>query len=79
MADGTRHKTREASALNIRIGNNKIKQVDKQTLLGLFIDANLLWTAHIDYVCANISSKVSLLKELSSYGPLEVQKLFYQG
>ena len=79
MTIGTRHKTREAADLNIKIGNNKIEQVDKQKLLGVFIDENLLWTAHIDYLCANISSKVSLLKQLSSYVPHEVKKLFYQG
>ena len=79
MAIGTKHKTRNASNLNVKIENNKIKQVEKQKLLGVFIDENLLWTAHIDYLCANISSKVSLLKLLSSYVPIEVQKLFCQG
>ena len=34
MLVGTRHKTREASGLNIHIENNKLKQVDKQKLLG---------------------------------------------
>ena len=63
MAVGTRHKTREAADLNIKIGNNKIKQVDKQKFLGVIIDENFLWNAHIDYLCANISSKVSLLKQ----------------
>lgn len=79
MTVGTRHRTNEASELTIYIGDNKIKQVDKQKLLGIFIDENLLWTAHIDYLCANISSKVSLLRQLSTYVPKEVQKLFYQG
>lgn len=79
MALGTRHKTHEASELTVSFGNNRIKQVDKQKLLGVVIDQHLTWTAHIDYLCANISSKVSLLRQLSSYVPLEVQKLFYQG
>ena len=61
------------------VDNNKIKQVDKQELLDVFIDENLMWTAHIEYLCATISTKVSLLKQLSSYVPLEIQKLFYQG
>ena len=38
------------SKLNIDIDGNKIKQVDKQKLLGVFIDENLLWTPHIDYL-----------------------------
>ena len=67
------------SKLNIDIDGNKIKQVDKQKLLGVFIDENLLWTPHIDYLCATISTKISLLKHLSTYVPVKVQKLFYQG
>ena len=46
MVVGTRHKTREASGLNIHIENHKLKQVDKQKLLGVFIDENLSWTAY---------------------------------
>ena len=79
MLVGNRHKTREASGLNIHIENNKLKQVEKQKLLGVFIDENLSWTAHIDNLCSLISSKISLLKQLSSYVPVEIQKLFYQG
>ena len=81
MTLGTRHKTHQTQNINIRIENNKLKQVDKQTLLGVFIDENLSWTIHIDYIylCSTISSKVSLWKQLSSYVSVEIQKLFYQG
>ena len=80
MALGTRNMTQNGfSKLNIDIDGNKIKQVDKQKLLGVFIDENLLWTPHIDYLCATISTKISLLKHLSTYVPVKVQKLFYQG
>ena len=79
MVLGTRPKTREASALNIQIDSNTLKQVNKQKLLGVFIDENLTWTAHIDYLCSTISSKISLLRQLSKYIPTEIQKLFYQG
>ena len=58
MALGTRNMTQDGfSKLNIDIDGNKIKQVDKQKLLGVFIDENLLWTPHIDYLCATISTK----------------------
>ena len=80
MALGTRNMTQNGfSKLNIDIDGNKIKQVDKQKLLGVFIDETLLWTPHIDYLCATISTKISLLKHLSTYVPVKVQKLFYQG
>ena len=80
MTLGSRHRTQnEASKLEITIDGNEIKQVDKQKLLGVYIDENLLWTAHIDYLCSTISTKISLLNQLSRYVPVEVQKLFYQG
>ena len=80
MTLGSRHRTQnKASKLDITIDGNEIKQVDKQKLLGVYIDENLLWTTHIDYLCSTISTKISLLKQLSTYVPVKVQKLFYQG
>ena len=79
MLIGTRYRTQNSQQLNIYIDNNKIKSVNKQKLLGIYIDENLLWSYHIDYLCSNISSKISLLKQLSSYIPFEAQKMFYQG
>ena len=55
-----------------------IENVSKQRLLGVYIDENLNWSAHIDYLCSNISSKISLLRQPSQYVPQNVQKLFYQ-
>ena len=58
MTFGSRHRTQnEASKLDITIDGKEIKQVDKQKLLGVYIDENLLWTAHIDYLCSTISTK----------------------
>ena len=79
MLIGTRYRTPNSQQLNIYIDNNKINSVNKQKLLGIYIDENLLWSDHIDYLCSNISSKISLLKQLSSYIPFEAQKMFYQG
>ena len=80
MTLGSRHRTKnEASKLDITIDGNEIKQVDKQKLLGVYIDENLLWTTYIDYLCSTISTRISLLKQLSTYVPVKVQKLFYQG
>ena len=65
MTVGTRQRTRESPDLNIMTDNNKVEQVYNKKLLGIYFDENLLWTAHIDYFCATISSKISLLKQLS--------------
>ena len=64
--------------LELNIGEISIKQVSKQKLLGIVTDENLSWTPQIDNVCSILSSKVSLLKHISSYVPQDVQKTFYQ-
>ena len=39
----------------------------------------LSWTTHIDHPCSTISSKISLLRQLSSYVSTDIQEKFYQG
>ena len=70
MLIATRHRTQTLQQMNIHIDGNKIKNVNKQKLL----DENLLWTDHIDYLCSTISSKISLLRQFSSYISVEAQK-----
>lgn len=78
MIVGTRYTTQNVNQLDIHIDSDKIKTVTSQKLLGVNIDQNLLWTEHIDYLCSTITSKISLLKQLSLFIPVEAQKLFYQ-
>ena len=54
------------------------KNVSQQKLLGLTIDDKLTWSAHIDNLCSALSSKISLLRKLATYVPVEVLKKFYQ-
>ena len=49
-----------------------IKQVDKQNFIVNVDSTN-------KSPCLTISTKLSLLKQLSLYVPLRIQKLFYQG
>ena len=56
------------------IDNKPIEKVSKQKLLGVFVDENRIWTAHIDYLCALLSTKISLLKQLAAYVPKDIQK-----
>lgn len=79
MLVGTRQRISVSRKLNIQIDNNVIQNVPKQKLLGVFIDENLTWSSHIDHLCSLISSKISLLRQISDFVPVKVQKLFYQG
>ena len=62
----------------LTIGDTPINSVSSQKLLGLYIDETLSWNPHIDYLCSIISSRISLLKQLSHYVPENIQKMFYQ-
>ena len=77
MAAGTKRRLADTRKLNIQVDGTCIENVSKHKLLGLYIDENLNWSAHIDNICANISSKISLLK-LSQYILQHAQKMFYQ-
>ena len=69
MAAGTKKGINLADSrkLEIHVDAICIENVSKQKLLGVYIDENLNWSAHIDYLCSNISSKISLLLQLSQY------------
>ena len=56
----------------------KVKML-KQKFLGIYIDENLRWTDLVDHFCNNISSKISLLRQLSTYIPTKAQEMFFQG
>lgn len=79
MTAGTRQKLTNTRPLNINAKDIRIENVSQQKLLGVHIDQNLTWSAHIDHLCKSISSKISLLRQLSYYVPREVLKQFYQG
>ena len=53
--------------------------MSQQKLLGLHINDKLSFANHIDKLCSAISSKISLLRKLSTYVSIEVQRKFYQG
>ena len=79
MLVGTKKRLSDSRALNIKIDDVTIKNVSKQKLLGVYIDENLTWSSHIDHLCSIVSSKISLLRQLATYVPTNVQKLYYQG
>ena len=78
MTLGSRHKIQQAGPLSISIGNTQLNSVSSQKLLGLHIDETLSWTQHIDYLCSVISSRISLLRQLSYYVPENIQKIYFQ-
>ena len=79
---GIRHKIQQAlqlnlsRQLNISTGNTQLNTASSQKLLGVHIDETLIWNQHIDYLCSIISSRISLLRQMSNYVPENGQKCF---
>lgn len=79
MLVGTKKRLSDSRSLTITVNDVTIQNVSKQKLLGVYIDENLTWSPHIDHLCSIVSSKISLLRQLATYVPTRVQKLYYQG
>ena len=79
MLLGTRQRLNNSHQMNIIIDNCQIKQTSEHKLLGIHIDDKLTWTTQINHLCSAILSKISLLKQLSTYVTKDILKKFYQG
>ena len=64
MVIGTRQRLDDIHHLDIKASGVSFNHVSNQTLLGIYIDENLNWSTHIEYLCKSILSKVSLLRQL---------------
>ena len=74
MILGALNKLSEPHEFDLKIDGNQIKKMHNQKLLCIHIDDKLSWSFHIDNMCSTISSKISLLKQLSKYVSNDVQK-----
>ena len=63
--------------LNLYINQTSIKQVTKHRLLGVIIDNNLRWDAHVNNLTKRISQKVFLLSKLKYIVNSSSCKLFF--
>ena len=78
MILGSKKRVQDEHQLDLRADNRTIDKVSTQRLLGIFFDDQLSWTTHIDHLCSTLSSKISLLRQISAYVPQDIQKLYYQ-
>ena len=67
MLLGTRYYISHNEEIHIYLDNQMIENVHTQKLLGVYIDNTLNWDKQVDFVCLNVSRKISLLKLLSKY------------
>ena len=69
MILGRTNKQYVSQEFDIRIDDKRINQTQNHKLLGKHIDYKLSWSFHtcMDHLCSSISSKISLLRQLSKY------------
>ena len=59
-----RHVLSGASNIDVRLGNENIKQIDYIDCLGVTLDAHLTWSDQIDAVCKKLVFIISRLSRL---------------
>ena len=77
MIIGSKHMLQRSDQLSLKVNGTNLDNVNVQKVLGVFVDNNLNWHAHIDYVCKQINNKISLLKHILYYLSDEMKVLFY--
>ena len=53
----------------IKIGNQKLKKVDKVKFLGIIIDDKLNWEPHIDHLAQKLKSSIIMIKRIMEFIP----------
>ena len=57
---------------NLVINHKPISQVTSTKFLGIFIDSNLNWSAHIDHVSSKLARSVGIINKVKSLFPISV-------
>ncbi len=65
------------TALNIKIENTYIERVKEFDFLGLIINENLNWKAHINKIANNISKSMGILNRLKHFLPISAKLHIY--
>ena len=64
-------------SLNLSVGSSSIEQVREHRVLGVILDQEMKWEAHISSLCKRLSRNLYLLSKLSSYASRDALLMFY--
>ena len=65
------------NCLNITVQGQKIEQVTRKRLLGVQIDSSLSWNDQVKKVRKTALFKISILRKIKKYLPLDIRKMFF--
>ena len=66
MSSKQRHVLSGASNIDVRLGNENIKQIDCTDYLAVKLDAHLTWNDQIDAVCKKLVFIISRLRPIET-------------
>ena len=61
---GSYRKVTKNTKCAIEYNGQVLEQVHSAKLLGIFIDSNMTWQGHYDYICKKMSQKIGVIKKL---------------
>lgn len=77
MLVGSRQKLKIAKALNLKINDSTLDNVESQKLLGIYVENTLNWHCQVNDVCKKLNSKVNLFRRIKYFLNKESRMLFY--
>jgi hypothetical protein len=77
MLVGSRQKLKIAKALNLKINDSTLDNVESQKLLGIYVENALNWHCQVNDVCKKLNSKVNLFKCIKYFLNMESRMLIY--
>ena len=69
MIFGTSRTLGKFHDIQLTYNNNIIERVDEFKYLGVKLDSNLSWSAHVDYLCKNVSKRTGIIKRMKYFLP----------
>ena len=80
MVVGTRARlqSQHSKCLDLTISDTPIEQVEEHKLLGLLIDQHPTWQSHLDYMCAKVGQRLTLLRRIKSFLSTDDRLIFYR-
>ena len=52
----------------VTVHNAEIEQVSSYKYLGIYVDATLSWSVHVDFICCKVQQRIYFLRRLRSFG-----------
>lgn len=69
MIVGTNHMLDKLNNINVKYDGNDIERVEEFKYLGVKFDSKLSWSAHVDYLCKNVSKRIGIIRRVKYFLP----------